>query len=120
MRSVLLVAVAALALTAPATAGSSHPSAAWIAQARCVHLHEGSWAANTGNGYFGGMQFSKATWLGAHGRYEPSLDHPGDPDVPFIATPKAQLQAAWVQWLRDGRSWKAWGAVGAACVKAHS
>ena len=120
MRSVLLAAVAALALTAPAAGSPAHPSAAWLAQARCIHQHEGPWAANTGNGYFGGMQFSKTTWLGARGQYEPALDHPGDPEFPFSATPRAQLRAAFVQWLHDGRTWKAWGGVGAACVKAHS
>ena len=45
----------------------SLPPAAWLAQARCIHVHEGPWNANTGNGHFGGMQFSAQTWLRMNG-----------------------------------------------------
>jgi hypothetical protein len=29
-------------------------------QFRCIHRHEGSWKANTGNGYYGGLQMNLA------------------------------------------------------------
>lgn len=33
------------------------PWPAWWEQAAlCIHSHEGAWNANTGNGYYGGMQ----------------------------------------------------------------
>jgi hypothetical protein len=30
----------------------------WLVDAfQCIHSHEGSWTANTGNGFYGGLQF---------------------------------------------------------------
>jgi hypothetical protein len=115
MRVLMLGLVGALTFAAASGARSSSPSAAWLAQARCVHAHEGPWTANTGNGYFGGMQFSKQTWMRLNGRPLPAFTHPGNPAFPFTATPAEQLHRAWLLWLRDGRSWRSWGAVGAAC-----
>ena len=34
---------------------------------------------------------------------------------PFSASAQEQLYRAWLVWKRDGGSWRAWGAVGAAC-----
>ena len=41
--------------------------------------------------------------------------HPGDAAYPFSASVQEQLYRAWLVWKRDGGSWRAWGAVGAAC-----
>jgi hypothetical protein len=38
--------------------------AAWL----CIHGHEGSWRANTGNGYYGGLQMD-ISFQRAYGRY---------------------------------------------------
>ncbi|MFC0097090.1 transglycosylase family protein [Micromonospora marina] len=46
---------------APASAGVN-----WDAVARCES--GGNWKINTGNGYYGGLQFSRATWNGYGGR----------------------------------------------------
>ncbi len=115
MRSTVFVLVAALTFAVSASAQTPGPSAKWLAEAQCVHLHEGPWTANTGNGYFGGMQFSGETWLRLHGKRVSALEHPGDPAYPFTVSPKEQLHRAWMLWLADRRSWRSWGAVGAAC-----
>lgn len=115
MRASVLVLVAALTFAVSAAAQPSHPSARWLAEAECIHLHEGPWDANTGNGYFGGMQFSPQTWLRVHGRSVPAFAHPGNPAYPFTVSPQEQLHRAWMLWIADGRSWRSWGAVGAAC-----
>jgi hypothetical protein len=115
VRAALLTAAASLVLAAPAAGAGWSPSAAWLVQARCVHAKEGGWAANTGNGYFGGMQFSAATWRSLGGRPDPALTHPGNPQFPFAATAQEQLYRAWLLWKRDGGSWRSWGAVGASC-----
>jgi resuscitation-promoting factor RpfA len=112
MRAALVTAAAALVLAAPAAGTGWSPSADWLAQARCVHAKEGGWRANTGNGYFGGMQFSAGTWLKVGGKADPAFTHPR---APFSASPKEQLYRAWLLWKREGRSWRAWGAVGASC-----
>jgi resuscitation-promoting factor RpfA len=109
------VIAVAIVLAGSGETRSSRPSAAWFAEARCVHLHEGSWTANTGNGLFGGMQFAARTWLGVKGRRVPAFAHPGDPAFPFRVAPSEQLHRAWLLWLHDGRSWRSWGAVGALC-----
>ena len=115
MRPALLTGVVALLLAAPAWGAGGSPSAAWLAQARCVHLKEGPWHANTGNGYFGGMQFAAKTWKRVGGAPDDSFAHPGDATYPFSASVQEQLYRAWLVWNRDGSSWRAWGAVGAAC-----
>jgi multidrug efflux pump subunit AcrA (membrane-fusion protein) len=43
--------------SAPANPGSAHD---WDAVARCES--GGDWSINTGNGYYGGLQFSPTTW----------------------------------------------------------
>ena len=54
------LALSAVGVAALLAAGVVHaawtPPDAWLAQARCVHQHEAPWSANTGNGYFGGLQ----------------------------------------------------------------
>jgi hypothetical protein len=117
VRSSALVLVAALTFAVSAAAQSSGPSAKWLAEAQCVHMHEGPWTANTGNGQFGGMQFSAQTWMRVHGKRVPAFAHPGDPAFPFAVSPKEQLHRAWLLWVADGHSWKSWGAVGAACAQ---
>lgn len=118
MRVVGIAAIAALMLAAAGSAQDAQPSAAWLAQAQCVHRLEGPWTANTGNGYFGGMQFAPQTWRRLHGSPQPAFRHPGDPAFPFAASPREQLRRAWLLWLADGRSWRSWGAAGASCQRA--
>jgi hypothetical protein len=117
MRSVLLAAAVALAVAAPGRADRFAPSAAWLAQARCIHQHEGPWRANTGNGYFGGMQFAQATWLAVGGPTVPAFAHPGDAGFPFAVSARQQLRLAWAVYERDGGTWRSWGAVGARCAR---
>ena len=74
-----------------------HAPAWWLPQAVCVHEHEGAWNDNTGNGYYGGMQFTLGTWRSVGGS--------GQPDR---ATPREQLYRAWLVWKRDGGSWREW------------
>jgi transglycosylase-like protein len=115
VRAVLVTGLAALLLAWPASAAEWSPSPEWLAQAKCVHLKEGPWAANTGNGFFGGFQFKAQTWKRVGGKPDPAFKHPGDPEYPFHASTGEQLYRAWVLWRRDGRTWRSWGGVGASC-----
>jgi LysM repeat protein len=57
-------------LAAPASAAPSHD---WSGVAQCES--GGNWSINTGNGYYGGLQFSSSTWLGyGGGAYAPRAD----------------------------------------------
>ena len=52
----------------------------------CIHQGEGAWTDNTGNGYYGGLQFSQATWEAAGGtQYAPRAD---------LASPGEQIATA--------------------------
>jgi uncharacterized protein YabE (DUF348 family) len=69
----------------------------WDRLARCES--GGNWAANTGNGYYGGLQFDKTTWSANGGnQYAP---------YPNQATREEQIAVA--QRVRDSRgSYRAW------------
>lgn len=43
----------------------------------------GNWSINTGNGYYGGLQFAEATWLGAGGPAWSGFHDPWLPPFPF-------------------------------------
>jgi uncharacterized protein YabE (DUF348 family) len=68
----------------------------WDALARCES--GGNWAINTGNGYFGGVQFDQNTWERQGGlRYASRAD---------LATREEQIAIAEVTRARQG--WGAW------------
>ncbi|HEX8803526.1 MAG TPA: transglycosylase family protein [Acidimicrobiales bacterium] len=54
---------------APAPA-SSHGGTVWDSLARCES--GGNWSTNTGNGYYGGLQFSQSSWEAAGGSGSPA------------------------------------------------
>jgi hypothetical protein len=73
---------------APAQASSPAPASAggvnWSAIAACES--GGNWAASTGNGFYGGLQFTEQTWLAnGGGRYASSAN---------LATPAQQIAVA--------------------------
>ncbi|WP_107054827.1 LysM peptidoglycan-binding domain-containing protein [Streptomyces aureocirculatus] len=104
LRSVTLLATAALALlTPPATASPTRnlyectrAEGPWACLAQCES--NGRWDANTGNGYYGGLQFYQPTWV-EHGglAYAPRAD---------LATREQQIKVA--QKVLRTQGWKAW------------
>jgi len=73
---------------APAQAAGAVPAstggANWSAIAACES--GGNWSANTGNGFYGGLQFTEQTWLAyGGGQYAPSAN---------LATPAQQIAVA--------------------------
>jgi Transglycosylase-like domain/LysM domain len=84
-------------LSTPASAGTTHD---WTGVARCES--GGDWSINTGNGYYGGLQFSPATWAGFGGTaLAPRAD---------LATPAQQVQIA--EEVLDGQGIGAWPTCG--------
>lgn len=73
----------------------------FLRSAMCVHQHEGAWNANTGNGYYGGMQFLLSTWHRA-----------GGTGYPHLQSPREQLYRAWIIVRSHGGSWSEWGTRG--------
>ncbi|MGI8575644.1 MAG: transglycosylase family protein [Egibacteraceae bacterium] len=80
---------------APADPSSADPSsdAAWDQLAACEA--GGNWSADTGNGYYGGLQFSEATWrrLGGNG-----LPHEHPRSTQIALGRRLQAQAGWAPW----------------------
>jgi len=71
------VAAPAAAPAAPGGAPAPAPAASggvnWSAIAQCES--GGNWSASTGNGFYGGLQFTQQTWLAnGGGQYAPSAD----------------------------------------------
>ncbi|BBU21520.1 resuscitation-promoting factor [Mycobacterium xenopi] len=83
--------------TKPGTEVPPIPDATvWDAIARCEA--GGNWAINTGNGYYGGVQFDQSTWERSGGlRYAPRAD---------LATREEQIAVAETVLQRQG--WGAW------------
>lgn len=65
--SIALAALTIGGVGLSATAASAAPRSTWDAIAQCES--GGDWSINTGNGYYGGLQFSAGTWAayGGHG-----------------------------------------------------
>ena len=90
-------AAAPVATAAPASSGGAN----WSAIAACES--GGNWSANTGNGFYGGLQFTEQTWLGyGGGQYASSANH---------ATAAQQIAVA--QRVLAGQGIGAWPACGA-------
>ncbi|WP_456285171.1 transglycosylase family protein [Microbacterium sp. JZ101] len=64
------VAAAAAAATFIPTAANAADGATWDALAQCES--GGNWAIDTGNGYYGGLQFSMETWQANGGTGNPA------------------------------------------------
>ncbi|MFG2567651.1 transglycosylase family protein [Streptomyces sp. NPDC048567] len=104
VRVATLAGVAGAAVAVPlmgATNASAASVATWDAVAQCES--GGNWSINTGNGYYGGLQFSQSSWAAAGGtQYAPRAD---------LAT-KAQ-QIATAEKLLDLQGPGAWSCAGA-------
>jgi hypothetical protein len=87
---------------APAPASSS--GANWDGLAQCES--SGDWHINTGNGYYGGLQFSSSTWLSfGGGQYAPRAD---------LASREQQIAIAEKVLATQGRgAWPHCSAIGA-------
>ncbi len=84
-----------------ATNASAASVATWDAVAQCES--GGNWSINTGNGYYGGLQFSQSSWAAAGGtQYAPRAD---------LATKGQQIATA--ERLLDMQGPGAWACAGA-------
>ncbi len=90
------LALAALgAVVAPAAQAA--PSVNWDAIAQCES--SGNWAANTGNGFYGGLQFTQSTWKSFGGSGSPQ-------------SASREEQIAVAEKVLDGQGIKAWPVCG--------
>ena len=90
--------VAAIPLAAGSASPASAATSAWDRLAGCES--GGNWDINTGNGYYGGLQFADGTWDGnGGGKYASRAD---------LASRAEQIVIA--AKVLDGRGWSPWPA----------
>ena len=101
-RLLVRLATAAAAVTIPLvlnhTTGQADPMRQdpWDGMAQCES--GGNWNTNTGNGYYGGLQFSPRTWQSyGGGAYADTADH---------ATRSQQIAIA--EKVLQAQGWNAW------------
>ncbi|WP_030679033.1 transglycosylase family protein [Streptomyces cellulosae] len=89
----LLAPLGVLAATGNAAAADG---GVWDRIAQCES--GGNWHINTGNGYYGGLQFSASTWRAYGGTaYAPTADQAGRDQQIAVAT-KVQRAQGWGAW----------------------
>jgi hypothetical protein len=94
-----VVALSGFSLGGPEAVAATYRT--WDRLAQCES--GGDWHINTGNGYYGGVQFSASTWLGyGGGNYASRAD---------LATRRQQIAIA--EKVLRGSGWGAWPACSA-------
>ncbi len=73
--------------------GDPNDPVTWDRLAQCEA--GGNWYINTGNGYYGGLQFSARTWRGVGGT---GLPHQNSREVQIEMGKRLQARAGWSQW----------------------
>ena len=94
-RTVAALAIGGAAAAAAAPAANAAPASTWDALAQCES--GGNWATNTGNGFYGGLQFTQQAWNGV-----------GMSGSPMNASREQQIEAA--ERLLAQQGWGAWPA----------
>ncbi|MDQ4489086.1 transglycosylase family protein [Sinomonas sp. ASV486] len=100
-RSLAVVAASGAALSAAALgapAANAADGATWDALAQCES--SGNWSINTGNGFYGGLQFTQSTWAAF-----------GGTGAPQNASRAQQIAVA--ERVLAGQGWGAWPACSA-------
>lgn len=79
-----------------APSATAAPDSDWDRLAQCES--GGNWHINTGNGYYGGLQFSAGTWNGfGGGEFAPTADQASRTEQIYVAE-KVLAQQGWGAW----------------------
>nr|WP_269440186.1 resuscitation-promoting factor [Arthrobacter sp. zg-Y769] len=79
-----------------AGAGAAPASGTWAALAQCES--GGNWHINSGNGYYGGLQFSSQSWLGAGGGAYAPVASEATPEQQIAVAEKLRANGGWGHW----------------------
>ncbi|MBG6083962.1 resuscitation-promoting factor [Zhihengliuella flava] len=78
------------------TTASGPSSGAWAALAECES--GGNWSINTGNGYYGGLQFSLSSWQAVGGTQYAAYPHQASPSEQIAAAERLRANGGWGHW----------------------
>ncbi|SFM62245.1 LysM domain-containing protein [Pseudonocardia ammonioxydans] len=99
-RTIARTAVAGAMLGAPmltiVPAANAASDSTWDELAQCEST--GNWAANTGNGYYGGLQFSPSTWKAFGGGEYASSAHQASRSEQIAVAENVLAQQGWGAW----------------------
>lgn len=76
--------------------GTAPASGTWAALAQCES--GGNWHINNGNGYYGGLQFSSGSWLGAGGGAYAPVASDATPEQQIAVAEKLRASGGWGHW----------------------
>ena len=83
--------------SAPAPkANTTNVGGAWQKLAQCES--GGNWSINTGNGYYGGLQFSAGSWAAAGGTKYAALPHQATPAQQIATAERLRANGGWGHW----------------------
>ena len=99
-RTIARTAVAGAMLGAPmltiVPAANAASDSTWDELAQCEST--GNWAADTGNGYYGGLQFSPSTWKAFGGGEYASSAHQASRSEQIAVAENVLAQQGWNAW----------------------
>ncbi|MGG5751199.1 ubiquitin-like domain-containing protein [Zafaria sp. Z1313] len=78
------------------TASAAGVSSTWAALAKCES--GGNWSINTGNGYYGGLQFNLRSWQGAGGTQYAAYPHQATPAQQIATAERLRANGGWGHW----------------------
>ena len=93
--TLFVVATAAPPRAAPA-GGAAGGDSVWDDLAQCES--GGNWAINTGNGYYGGLQFSHGTWHGYGGGEFAEYPHEATREEQIIVAERLRAARGYAPW----------------------
>lgn len=93
VRLAVVGAVAAGATAALAGTATAAPATAWDKLAQCES--GGNWSINTGNGYYGGLQFSPRTWRAFGGT---GMPHQASKATQIAVAERTLAAQGWGAW----------------------
>ncbi len=79
--------------SAPAPPSSAPSSGVWASLAQCES--GGNWSIDTGNGYYGGLQFNLSTWQGYGGS---GMPHEASASEQIAVAERVQASQGWGAW----------------------
>ena len=95
-RTAIAGAVAGVPLVAVAPSASAASDSAWDKLAQCES--SGNWAINTGNGFSGGLQFTRSTWQAFGGAQFAPVAHQATREEQIVVAEKVLAGQGWGAW----------------------
>jgi hypothetical protein len=98
----ILLTATAIPLVAVPSVANAATTADWERLAECES--GGNWSINTGNGYYGGLQFSTSTWNAFGGGEFASRADLATPEEQMVVANRTLLEQGWDAWPSCSRS----------------